>query len=188
MKIRTSLKKHKNILLFLSILFIFGIITGILFYFKQDIGLKKTILLNIDNVFKHNVFSLKNIFIHICLILIIIASCFLFLGTLILIGILFLEGIGIGFLIPMLFSLYKWKFILHFSLYFILIKMVYILLLFYLFYYLIQFLKNYFYYLKSKKINFLPFLKRAFLIGIFLIMNDLFVYFISNKVLIFIFH
>lgn len=185
MKKWTSIKKHKNLFLFLFILFLFGIITGILFYFKQDIGVLKTILINTEDVFKHNVFSLKNIFIHLCISLILIASAFLFLGPPILILVLFFEGIGIGFIIPILFSIYKWKFLFSFTCYFLFIKLFYLFFLFLFFLKLVQFSKDYWRYFKTKKINFVGPLKSTFGLCLLILLNDVITFAINNKVLIF---
>lgn len=181
----TSIKKHKNFISFLSIIFIFGMISGVLFYMNQDINVKKTILLNMENIFKTNIFDIKNLFIHLGVLLIIIATSFLFLSPIILIIYIFFEGISIGFIIPIFFSLYKWKFTYTFGLFFLLTKLIYLLLLMYLFFLLISFLKEYIFYLKTKKIRFFSSLKKMFLICVLIFMNDLFTYFICNKLLIF---
>ena len=185
MKKWTSYKKFKNLSIFLGIIFIFGIISGILFYLNQDITVKKTILLNMDGIFKTNLFDLKNILVHIGIVLIIIASSFIFLGPLIHIVYLFFEGVSIGFIIPIFFSLYKWKFMYTFGLFFILTKILYLLFLIYLFYLLISFSKEYIYYLKTKKVQFFSNLKKMFFVCIFIIVNDLIIYFLFNKLLIF---
>lgn len=186
-KIWTSIRQHKNLFLFLGILFIFGVISGLLFYSKQDVGMKKTILISVENVFSHNVFDFKNVFIHLGSAWIIIASSFLFMGPALLMFFVFLEGVGVGFIIPILFSIYRWKFFLNFSIYFLLIKFVYLFFLFYLLSSLISFLKSYISYLKNKKMNFFQPLKKAFLISIFIALNDIVIYFLGNKLLIFLF-
>ena len=183
--IRTSIKKHKNLYLFLTIIFIFGILSGILFYFNQDLGMRKTISLNMNNIFSHNVFDLKNTFIHLSICLIIIAASFIFMGEIIHILVLFLEGVSIGFLIPLFFNMFKWRFFYTFGLYFFLTKFIYIFLFFYLGILSFKFIKEYIIYLKTKKIKFFSSLKKMFLTIILLVLNDFLTFFIFNKLLIF---
>ena len=184
-KIRTSIKKHKNIFIFLGIIFLFAVISGMLFYFQQDNGVKKTILLNLGDIFSHNVFDIKNLFFHIISILIIIASSFVFLSIPLILILIFFEGISLGFIIPIFFSIYKLNFIFPFLIFFFLIKFIYLILLFFVFIHSCKFTKDYFIYIKSKKISFLIELKKIFaLIGLITI-NDLCIYFLFNKLIIF---
>lgn len=183
--IRTSIKKYKKILLFLGIIFLFAIASGMIFYIKQDAGIKKTIILNLGDIFSHNIFEIKNLFIHLCLSLIVIAASFVFLGIPIIILAIFFEGISIGFLIPIFFSLYKWKFLLPFCLFLLLTKLIYIILIAFLFINSCEFTKNYITYLKNKKLIFFSSLKKMFALSGLVIINDLCIYFLFNKLLIF---
>ncbi len=185
-KKRTSLKMYKNIGIFLVIIFLFGIISGILFYYSQDLTLRKNIILNMDKLFTHNVFALKNIFIHLSIILIIIASNFIFLSPLIFIINLFLEGVSLGFIIPIFFKVYKMKCFYFLGVYFILIKVLYLLLLGCLFIFMMKFYKEYIRFIKMRKIYFFHTLKKMFLIAFLIIVNDIMIYFLFNKLLIFI--
>ncbi len=187
-KWRTSLEQHKYLFLFLSILFIFGILSGILFYYKQDLGVQKNILINAQNMFGHNIFTIKNIGIHLGCILLLIAASFLFLAPLIFIFLFFFEGVSLGFVIPIFFSLYKWKAILVFGLYFILVKGIYLILIYYFFVNLILFCQKFKEYFKYKKLNFLTILKKLFILGLFIILNDVLIYFFANKLFIFLFN
>ncbi len=185
-KSRTSIRKYKNISLFLIIIFVFGLISGALFYYNQDISIRKNIIL-MDKIFNHNIFDVKNVFIHLGIILIIIATSFIFLGSLINIITVFIEGISIGFIIPIFASLYKIKSLLVFSIYFLTIKLLYLLLLGCLFIFTIKFSREYFMYFKSKKNIFFNSLKKMFLVCFLVILNDFMIYFLFNKLLIFIF-
>lgn len=182
---RTSLQKHKKILFFLLIILLFGIISGILFYLKQEESIKKTIALNMADIFNHNIFSGKNIFIHMGIALIIIAASFLFLGIPAIIIAIFFEGISIGFIIPLFLSIFSWKFIYIFPLYFLFIKLLYLILLSILFLKDIDFTKNYISYLKKKSSSLAYSLKKLFSITLFILINDIFIYFGLNKILIF---
>lgn len=185
--IRTSFKKHKSIFLFLFIILIFGIISGTFLYFKQDPNIRETIILNIGNVFNHNIFDLKNIVVHLGTILIIIASAFIFLSLPIIIFAIFFEGISIGFIIPIFISIYKVKSLYAFILFIVFTKIIYLITLAILFIIIITFTKNYIYYFKTKKISFITQLKKMFLLCIITLLNDLFIFFLLNKVLIFLF-
>ena len=185
-KHRTSFKKHKNVFIFLGIIFFFGVVSGIIFYLKQEPNVQQSILVNSQDIFSHNVFSIRNILIHLGIIFTVIVTSFLFLSPPLSLCIYFFEGVGVGFIIPILFSVFKWKFFLYFGLYFLFIKFIYLLLLGYVFDSQILFLKEYLQYIKTKKINFFLSLKRMFLFSFFLFLNDLFTFFISNRILLFI--
>lgn len=181
---RTSPENYKNIFIFISILFVFGIFTGILFYFKQDSGSKDQIILSLNGLFQNNVFSFETCIYHFLALLIISTTLFCFMGIVLLILYIFLEGISIGFLVPIFFRIYKLNAIWYFSVYFILIKFIYIILLFLLFIKFFYFLKNYLKCLKNKSYNFLKSIKYIIIFLILILLNDCFVYFIGNKFII----
>lgn len=180
----TSLKKHKSLFLFISILFLFGFITGILFYFKQEASVKESILLSLANLFQNNVFTIKNIFYHFIILIVICATLFCFIGLPILIFYVFFEGITIGFIVPIFFSLFKINAIWYFLLYFFLVKFLFVFFLFMLFVKSIHYLKNYILCLKKKSYAFIKNLKYIVILIFIILLNDLFVYFVSNRLLI----
>lgn len=180
----TSLKKHKSLLLFISILFLFGFITGILFYFKQEASVKESIILSLTNLFQNNVFTIKNIFYHFIILIVICVTLFCFIGLPILILYIFFEGITIGFIVPIFFSLFKINAIGYFLLYFFLVKFLFVFFLFMLFVKSIYYLKNYILCLKKKSYAFIKNLKYIVILILIILINDLFVYFISNRLLI----
>lgn len=183
--VRTSFKKYKSFYIFLSILFLFGLATGILFYFKQEPSLQETILASLQNLFHDNVFSFQNILYHLIFFLLLCALLFCFLGLPFLIVYLFFEGISIGFIFPIFLSLFKINSFLYFFVYFLFIKFIYLFLLFSLFIKCFHFTKNYIYCLKNKNYGFMKDIKYILIFILFLFLNDLFVYFVSNKLLIF---
>lgn len=180
----TSLKKHKSLLLFISVLFLFGFITGILFYFKQEASVKESILLSLANLFQNNVFTIKNIFYHFIILIVICATLFCFIGLPILVLYIFFEGITIGFIVPIFFSLFKINAIWYFLLYFFLVKFLFVFFLFMLFVKSIHYLKNYILCLKKKSYAFIKNLKYIVILIFIILINDLFVYFVSNRLLI----
>ncbi len=181
----TSLKKHKSLFLFLSILFLFGFVTGILFYFKQEASVKETILLSLNNLFQENVFPIKNIFYHFIILMIICSTLFCFIGLPLLIFYIFFESITIGFLFPIFFSLFKINAIFYFSLYFLLIKFFFLFFLFLFFVKSFRYIKSYLSCLKRKSYDFVKNLKYVAILILIILINDLFVYFVSNRILIF---
>lgn len=183
--LRTSLSKHKSKFLFLFILFVFGLITGLLFYFKQEETLRNEIIVSLNGLFQNNVFPMKNIFYHFVLLILFTLLLFCFLAIPFLVGYLFFEGLSIGFIVPIFLGLFKVRAIGCFFLYFVVIKLVYLLLLFLLFVKSFSFTRNYIMCLKSKSYLFFGNLKYFLFLDILLLLNDLFVYFVGNKILIF---
>lgn len=180
----TSLKKHKSLFLFISILFLFGIITGILFYFKQESSVKETINLSLTNLFQNNVFTIKNIFYHFIILMVICSTLFCFIGFPILIFYIFFEGVTIGFILPIFFALFKINAFWYFLLYIVLVKFFFVFLLFFLFVKSFYYLKNYFLCLRRKSYDFMKNLKYIVILIFIILINDLFVYFVSNRILI----
>lgn len=180
----TSIKKHQSLFLFIGILFLFGFITGILFYFKQEASVKETISLSLSNLFQNNVFTIKNIFYHFIVLMIICSLLSCFIGLPLLIIYIFFEGITIGFIVPIFFSLFKINAIGYFLVYFLLIKFVFIFLLFLFFVKAIQYIKIYLLCLKRKSYDFMKNLKTIVLLLFIILINDFLVYFISNRLLI----
>lgn len=182
---RTS--SSKQILLFLIMILIFGIFTGFLFYSFQNDTTKTTILSNLTNLFSKNVFSINDIFIHLLVYLIILILAFIFLAIPVLTIYIFFEGISIGFVLSIFLNLYKFKSLIYFFGYTVIIKLLFILLLFILFIKLITFTKDYFKHLKNKNTTYINSLKKCFIILAILFINDLFIYFVGNKILILLF-
>ena len=180
----TSLKRHKSLLLFIAILFLFGVVTGFLFYFKQESSVKETVSLSLTNLFQNNVFTIKNIFYHFIILLIVCSTLFCFIGLPILVIYIFFEGLTIGFILPIFFSLFKINAILYFLLYFLLVKFFFVFLLFMLFVKSIYYLKSYLICLKKKSYDFIKSLKYIVVLIFIILMNDCFVYFVSNRILI----
>ncbi len=182
----TSLKRHKNLFLFITILFLFGFATGILFYFKQEPSIKETILLSMTNLFQENIFTIKNIFYHFIILLLICSTLFCFVGLPFLVFYIFFEGISIGFILPIFFSLYKINAIWYFLIYFLLVKFIFLFFLFLLFVKSVHYIKSYIICLKNKSYDFIKNLKFIFVFIILVLINDVFIYFLGNRLIIFI--
>ncbi len=183
--LRTSLSKHQSKFLFLFVLFVFGLITGVLFYFKQEEILRNEIIASLNGLFQNNVFTMKTIFYHFVILLLFTLLLFCFLAIPFLAGCLFFEGLSIGFVVPIFLGLFKVRAIGCFLLYFLVVKLFYLLLLFLLFVKSFSFTKTYLSCLKSKSYLFLSRFKYFLLLDLALLANDLFVYFVGNRILIF---
>lgn len=183
----TSFKQNKFLFLFISIILLFGIFSGIFFYLKQDNALKETIASSLTNVFQENVFSLENILYHFLLLLLSILLLFCFIGLPILIFFIFLEGVALGFMIPLFFSLFKIDAFIHFLLYFLLVKFLFLFFLLFIFIKSCQFLKSYFISLRKKNYDFLKNLKYLLVLVFLILLNDCGVYFGSNRILMLLF-
>lgn len=185
-KIRTSLKKHANEIRFISIIIIFGLITGAIFYLKQSSTVKSSILLNMTDVFSTNVFSGKNIFIHIIILALLILSSFLAVGLIFTIVYIFIESLAIGFLIPLFINSFKLVGIWNFFVYFIFIKLLFLLLLILFFIAILKLTKCFLLDIKNRSSNYKLILKKVIIIFLLIVLNDIFIYFISNKIITFI--
>ena len=183
--IRTSFKKHKSKFLFLFILFVFGIVTGALFYFKQEVTIRNELVDSLEGLFQNNVFTIKNVFYHFLVLLLLCFTMFCFLALPIFAGYIFFEGLSIGFIVPVFISLYKINAIGYFFVYFLFIKLFYILFLFLFFVKIFSFTKTYMDCLRSKSYSFLANFKYILLFVVLILVNDFFVYFVSNRILIF---
>ncbi len=179
----TSFKKYRFAFLFLFILFSFGIVTGFLFYLKQEPIIKETILQSLSPLFQENVFTLKSLLFHFLVLLGLIALSFCFLAVPGFICYLFFEGISIGFVLPIFFSLYKINGLFYFLLYFLFVKVIYLLLLFFLFLKIVRFVKKYVEGLRLRKYIFMEEMKYIFIVVFMILINDFVVYFGSNQVL-----
>ncbi len=179
----TSFKRNKVILLFITIIFLCGVITGFLFYFKQDATIKDSIFLSLTNLFQENVFQYKNIFYHFILLLFLVATLFCFIGVPLLMLYIFVEGISVGFIIPIFFSLFKINAILNFLLYFLLVKLLFLFFLFLLFTKFCRFVSAYISSICRKNYLFMSNLKYIMFLILLILLNDIFIYFVSNPVL-----
>lgn len=108
MKLRTSLKNNKYILMFLCTLFVIGIIFGIIYFIKQPSIVKSAIGTEMD-MFKELIKTTKQnqVLYHLLILVIIFFLNFTVIGFLANIFYLFYEGCSLGFSIA-LFT-YKYK-------------------------------------------------------------------------------
>lgn len=182
-RLKYYLQKKKYLFLFLSILIIFGIITGLYLgitnieFLKEDISYYAMNIKNQDYNF---------LLIHFFLLVISLATSFIGLGVPILCTLIFYEGLTTGFLIG-IFSITNGIGGCLFSLIFILItKVIYILLLLFFFLKCLEIARKmiaHFIYKKEIPSILVSISKASILLILFIFINDLIVLAIGNKIL-----
>lgn len=176
--------RSKIVLKFLGILFVIGIITGIILYLKEDNDTKIIINNELNNLIANIKNTNQNNFImHIITFSILFLLSFTVLGLPIVLFYFYYEGTSIGFLIISLIK-YSGTNGLLFSLIFLLItKLIYILVLLYFTFYSIMYTKKIIHNIKSDKTVIIHnhLIKIIIIIGVILL-NDIFLYFFGNKI------
>lgn len=84
----------KKYFMFILIILVMGIISGIIYYYKLDNEIKDNIILSLNDF---NIIHINNIFKHFTLMAIILILSFFIIGVPVSIFYLFYEGISIGF-------------------------------------------------------------------------------------------
>lgn len=90
---KTLLKKY---FLFIVIILVMGIISGIIYYYKLDNSVSENVIKSLDNF---NINHINNVFNHFTIMAIILILSFFLIGVPISIFYIFYEGISIGFII-----------------------------------------------------------------------------------------
>lgn len=186
--------KYKKLLLFIVVLFITGLLFGIVYYLRQDEMIRKTLInsiVNLENDLTNT--RVNNIFIHLLVSFCVIILSFTIIGIPIIYFYLFFEGLSIGFSFSIIVNVFGIKGIIFSLLYFIFYKFLFLILLFYLLSRSSRISKNmlgFLFYKNSKdlKNNILINVRKVIVFLIFILINDIAIYFYSsflNKVLIF---
>ena len=179
------LRSKRVLLSFLSVLFIISIISGFIIYNKLDDNIKLNLVSSLSNL-KSDLLNnhANNFLLHIIIISIITILSFTVVGYILSLIYLFYEGLSIGFTICYLIVNYKIKGLFFSIIYNVLFKFIYLILLIFLLIKLLDISKNVLYYLIYKDKNNNKIIKRniygILIIFSFIIINDLFLYFIGN--------
>lgn len=120
----TSLKKHKNIFFFLSIIIFIGIISGFIYFYKVN----DSIIINLKTNLTNLSFE-SNIIFHIIFLAIILFFSLLIIGPFIGIFFAFYEALSIGFVFGVYYSTMGLSGLMYSVMYILLYKTVYLLLL-----------------------------------------------------------
>ena len=181
----TSLSK--KLYLFMSIVLVIGIITGVVFVIMLDEATKEILFLNVNNFLQS--FDASNISIlvqHLVILsTLLILSIFLIGGPLV-IFFMFYNGFTIGFIISSITCIFGIKGMLFGVLYVIVSKLVFVVLFIIFSVNLFKIVKcviDYFVYKKSNKESLVMFMKRSIaFIGIIMI-SDIILYFGGVKLI-----
>ena len=189
MNARTSLGKRRNIIIFLVVLFLIGIILGFVIFYKQNDIMKSSIGLELDN-FVNLVKNTKQnqILYHLIIVSGLFLLNFTVVGWLFNLFYFFYEGCSIGFSLAMF--LFKFKvgglfFGIAFNL---LVKFIFVAVLFYITMVGVNVIKKMVgsVVLAKNEISYMFLKRHALILGIVLgivLIYDMFWYFLGNKIL-----
>ena len=181
------LRTHKYLILFLIIIFIIGLLLGIILFIKQDKDIINSILYSIDNIketiINNNISIIKQLLIIITLILL----SFIFIGFFMGLFYLFSIGIAIGYTITLLTFKYGLNGLLFGILYNLYTKMLFLLLFIIMLIKIKDIIKNIIGYLIYHNKNLINNLKyniyRIIILLILIIISNLLILITSNFVL-----
>jgi len=130
-KLKSYMKNKKYIFLFLGILFLIGIITGMILGITNIESLKEDVFYYASNIGNN---SYNYLLIHFFLLILSLVTSFIGFGIPILCTILFYEGLTFGFLLGIFSFTYQIGGFLFASIYFLLTKGFYVLFLSFFFF------------------------------------------------------
>ncbi len=187
--LRTSYRNNKRIFLFLITIFLIAFIFGIIFYTKQE-DLIKSNITDILKTFSNNLgkIHINYILIHIITLLVIFTLSLTIIGLVFTIFYFFYECMTLGFIIAMFTTNFGISGLIFAIIYIILVKIFFILILFYIYTLALKIDKRIIYNLLTKSnetINsiFKNSLKKLFVLSVILIISDVFIYFCGSKIL-----
>ena len=179
---------NKKVFIFISIILLIGIISGILFLIFLNEASKELIFLNINEYIQNlNNYKINNIFMDtIILSSLLILSIFI-IGIPLSIFFIFFNGFSIGFIISSLSSIFGFKGLIYSIIHIIINKFVFLFFLYFLFlamYKIVLLLIKY--WVHKEKINkdkIINLFKKIILCLLIIIIYDLILYFFGNKIM-----
>lgn len=179
---------NKKVFIFISIILLIGIISGILFLIFLNEASKELIFLNINEYIQNlNNYKINNIFMDtIILSSLLILSIFI-IGIPLSIFFIFFNGFSIGFIISSLSSIFGFKGLIYSIIHIIINKLVFLFFLYFLFlamYKIVLLLIKY--WVHKEKINkdeIIHLFKKIILCLLIIIIYDLILYFLGNKIM-----
>lgn len=183
-RIRTSLKKHYKLLIFLLIIFIIGLISGFI-YFNL---INDNIVINLKEELLSLAYNTDNFIFHSIILSLIIIFSFLLIGSLFGLFIYFYEGMSIGFIFGAFLSFYNVSGFIYGLFYCLIFKVVYVLCFTVILIKVLNFSKNIIGYFILKKDmglrnvaidNFVAIIKCLFLI----LINDIILLFMGDNLI-----
>lgn len=180
------IKSNRSIIKFLLMLLIISTLIGIYFYLSKEKIIKESIntelIKMIDNL---NITRQNNIINHLLILIILSVLSLTIIGLPIIIIYFIYEGISIGFLLSSFINYSPIKGFLFGSIFIIISKTIYILILIYLLTNTLKYTKSFIKRLKISKNDIITnqLAKTIFCITIILI-NDIILYFLGNKIIL----
>ncbi len=180
------IKSNRSIIKFLLMLLIISTLIGIYFYLSKEKIIKESIntelIKMIDNL---NITKQNNIINHLLILIILSVLSLTIIGLPIIIIYFIYEGISIGFLLSSFINYSPIKGFLFGSIFIIISKTIYILILIYLLTNTLKYTKSFAKRLKTSKNDIITnqLTKAIFCITIILI-NDIILYFLGNKIIL----
>lgn len=182
-KIKKYIQNNKYLLLFLTTLFVFGIVSGLIIGISNIHLLKESVIFYADNIKNTNY---NFILIHFFFFVISFVFSFLGIGIPLLCTILFYEGLTCGFLLGIFTVTYQLGGFFYAFAFSILIKGVYLLLLVLFFFKCLtiarKMIGKYLYKTDPSLVIVRKIRACAWIIGL-LFLNDVVVFFLGNKIL-----
>lgn len=177
------LRKHNTIFLFLGILIIWGVISGVVIGFKYHETMKVTL-----EVFKDNISGLSwsNLLSHFGLFTFLLITSFFIVGILFYLMVLFLEGLNIGFLLTIFLLKFHIKGFLFAILLFIIKHGIALFGLIFLFFKCLELARSNIgkiIYKKNNDQHLMKYLKNAFYLIIICLVGDILMLFLGSKIL-----
>ena len=124
---------NKKVFLFISVLLVIGIISGILFLVFLNEASQEIIFLNINDYLQNlNNFTFNNLFMDITILSSLIILSIFIIGIPITIFFLFFNGFSLGFVIASLSTIFGFKGFIYSLIYLIINKFVYLFFMYFL--------------------------------------------------------
>ncbi len=179
---------NKKVFLFISVLLVIGIISGILFLVFLNEASQEIIFLNINDYLQNlNNFTFNNLFMDITILSSLIILSIFIIGIPITIFFLFFNGFSLGFVIASLSTIFGFKGFIYSLIYLIINKIVYLFFMYFLclalFKIVLITLKCFIHKEKINRDEIIHLLKKIGLCLIIILIYDLILYFFGSKLL-----
>ena len=179
---------NKKVFLFISVLLVIGIISGILFLVFLNEASQEIIFLNINDYLQNlNNFTFNNLFMDITILSSLIILSIFIIGIPITIFFLFFNGLSLGFVIASLSTIFGFKGFIYSFIYLIINKFVYLFFMYFLclalFKIVLITLKCFIHKEKINRDEIIHLLKKIVLCLIIILIYDLILYFFGSKLL-----
>ena len=179
---------NKKVFLFISVLLVIGIISGILFLVFLNEASQEIIFLNINDYLQNlNNFTFNNLFMDITILSSLIILSIFIIGIPITIFFLFFNGFSLGFVIASLSTIFGFKGFIYSLIYLIINKFIYLFFMYFLclalFKIVLITLKCFIHKEKINRDEIIHLLKKIGLCLIIILIYDLILYFFGSKLL-----